>query len=104
MTIFSDVFEVALDVIIAVHGVSLTYTEAGGAAQAATGLAENFRVDRHQNATKEFTFRTDDLTVDAEDWRGAEITDTDALVYTIVEKSDSPERIKFTATRALERS
>lgn len=92
-----------MDVALAVRGVSVTYTEIGVAGQAASALSEDFVV-RGKNAEKDFTFKDTALTVDVEAWNGATITDSDSEIYVIREMEDSPGRIKFTATRPLERA
>ena len=103
MSASSDLSKLAADVLLAVGGVTVTYTEAGGSAQTVTALSENFSQDG-DTATKTFKFETTDLTI--ANWRGAKILDTggDGTTYTIQEKEDSPGVTRFRATRAVERS
>ena len=103
MSTSGDLAKLAIDVLLAYGGVTVTYTEAGGAGQTVTALSENFEQDG-DTATKTFKFETTDLTISA--WRGAKILDTggDGTTYTVIEKEDSPGATRFRAVRAVERS
>jgi hypothetical protein len=104
MTTFDDMLAQTQNVQNAVFGVTLTYTEAGAAGQAVTGVAHNFRLDRQNNVKKDFVFKSSDLTIDDENWRGASITDADSKVYRVQERETYSEYTLFTGVRALERS
>lgn len=103
MTDFNDLHELAADVLLDLAGVTVTYTEAGGAGQTVTALSENFEQDG-DTATKTFKFETTDLTI--ANWRGAKILDTggDGGTYTVTEKEESPGVTRFKGVRAVERS
>lgn len=99
----NEIHRVGLGIAHALRGVSVTYTEAGAAGQAATALAIDFKRSS-TNVTKVFEFLDNAVTVDSEAWRGATITDDDSKVYTVTDREDAPGLLRLTGVRSLERN